>query len=106
MSSARFAVIGQPVAHSLSPQIHTAFARQTGIALSYVAIDAGPGEFEAALERFAAQGGVGANITLPHKERAAAVCIATSERARRAGAVNTLLRTASGWEGDNTDGVG
>ena len=102
----RFAVIGHPVAHSLSPRIHAAFGRQTGIALVYAAIDAGAEDFDAVLAAFAAEGGMGANITLPHKTRAAALCANLTERARRAGAVNTLVRTATGWDGDNTDGVG
>ncbi len=103
---ARFAVFGHPVAHSLSPRIHAAFGRQTGIALDYTAIDATPAEFAAALEAFAADGGRGANVTLPLKEAAFALCHSTSERARRAGAVNTLVRDGDGWRGDNTDGLG
>jgi shikimate dehydrogenase len=106
MSIPRYAVIGHPVAHSLSPSIHAAFSRQTGIPLEYVAIDATPEGFDAALAEFAAHGGAGANITLPHKRRAAAICGNLSERARRAGVVNTLVRTVTGWDGDNTDGVG
>lgn len=102
----RFAVIGHPVAHSLSPRIHAAFGKQTGIALDYTAIDAAPEEFDAALAAFAAAGGVGANITLPHKGRAAQLCSHLTEAARRAGAANTLTRTATGWHGDNTDGIG
>ena len=102
----RFAVIGHPVAHSLSPRIHAAFGKQTGIALEYTTIDAEPQQFDARLAEFAAEGGVGANVTLPHKARAAAICTVLTERARRAGAVNTLIRTGTGWEGDNTDGVG
>ena len=102
----RFAVIGHPVAHSLSPRIHAAFGRQTGIALEYTAMDASPELFDAILAEFAAEGGLGANVTLPHKTRAASACTTLTERARRAGAVNTLIRTATGWEGDNTDGVG
>ena len=101
-----FAVIGHPVAHSLSPRIHAAFGRQTAIAMEYRAIDALPEDFDAALAAFAADGGAGANITLPHKVHAAKICGHLSERARRAGAVNTLVRTASGWDGDNTDGAG
>ncbi|GAB3101912.1 shikimate dehydrogenase [Lysobacter terrae] len=106
MSVQRYAVIGHPVAHSLSPRIHAAFARQTGIALEYTAIDAAPDEFDAALAEFAAEGGVGANITLPHKPRAAQICNYLTDAAKRAGAVNTLIRAATGWHGDNTDGVG
>ena len=102
----RYAVIGHPVAHSLSPRIHAAFGRQAGIALVYAAIDAAAEDFDAVLAAFAAEGGAGANVTLPHKARAAQLCANLSERARRAGAVNTLIRTATGWDGDNTDGVG
>ncbi|MGQ4582292.1 shikimate dehydrogenase [Lysobacter sp. F60174L2] len=106
MSTPRYAVIGHPVAHSLSPFIHAAFSRQTRIPLEYAAIDAAPDDFDSALAGFAAHGGVGANVTLPHKRRAAAICGSLSERARRAGVVNTLVRTETGWDGDNTDGVG
>lgn len=102
----RFAVIGHPVAHSLSPRIHAVFGKQTGIALEYTTIDAEPEQFDVRLAEFAAEGGVGANVTLPHKGRAAAICTSLTERALRAGAVNTLIRTGTGWEGDNTDGVG
>jgi shikimate dehydrogenase len=100
----RYAVFGHPVAHSLSPRIHAAFARQTGIELDYVAIDTE--DFEQALRAFAADGGLGANVTLPFKQRAAELCSALSARAKRAGAVNTLTRANNGWHGDNTDGAG
>ncbi|TCT21651.1 shikimate dehydrogenase [Thermomonas haemolytica] len=99
----RYAVFGSPIAHSLSPFIHAAFARQTGIALEYVAIEAGHGDFA---EKLAASGVDGANVTLPLKEDAFALCRSTSARAQRAGAVNTLLHEGDGWRGDNTDGLG
>ena len=101
-----FAVFGHPVAHSLSPRIHAAFGKQSGIPLDYVAIDAQPADFADALAAFAARGGNGANVTLPLKEAAFALCADTSERARRAGAVNTLVRNGDDWHGDNTDGAG
>lgn len=104
--TSRYAVFGHPVAHSLSPRIQAAFAKQTGIALDYRAIDVAPENFAHALAEFADHGGAGANITLPHKEAAAGECRALSERAERAGAVNTLIRRDGGWEGDNTDGIG
>jgi shikimate dehydrogenase len=104
--SQKFAVFGHPVAHSLSPRIHAAFARQAGISLEYQAIDTAPADFAGALATFAANGGMGANITLPHKEAAFALCHQLSDRARRAGAVNTLTHHADGWDGDNTDGIG
>src|SRR5918993_1083111 len=102
----RFAVFGHPVAHSLSPRIHALFARQSGFALAYEAIDATPAEFADALARFAAGGGHGANVTLPHKQAAMELCEKVSPRAHAAGAVNMLTRTATGWFGDNTDGAG
>lgn len=104
--SRRYAVFGHPVSHSLSPHIHARFGAQTGIALEYQAIDAAPVDFPAALERFAAAGGAGANVTLPLKEAAFALCATVSELARRAGAVNTLIRNDGQWRGDNTDGTG
>ena len=63
--SKHYAVFGHPIVHSLSPQIHVAFGRQTGIAIDYRALDAAPAEFADALSDFAAHGGAGANITLP-----------------------------------------
>ena len=79
--TARYAVFGHPVVHSLSPRIHAAFGTQLGIAMQYAAIDAAPADFEAALAAFAESGGLGANITLPHKERALALCTSGSARA-------------------------
>ena len=96
-----YALIGHPVSHSLSPRIHQAFGRQAGVALAYVAIDSE--DFDATLQDF---DGSGANITLPYKQRALAACSTLSSRARRAGAVNTLVREDGGWHGDNTDGAG
>lgn len=101
-----FAVFGYPIAHSLSPRIHAAFAKQQGISLDYTAIEATPENFSDALKKFHAIGARGANITLPHKQTAFALCEKTSERAQQAAAVNTLIRTDTGWDGDNTDGAG
>jgi len=102
----RYAVFGHPVAHSKSPQIHAAFGRQEGISLDYRSIDLAPDAFLAGLEAFAAEGGVGANVTSPHKEAAFSVCTTLTARARRAGSVNTLLRKGDRWHGDTTDGIG
>ena len=102
----RYAVFGTPIAHSKSPAIHAAFARQTGIALEYVAIEAAHDSFAKSLADFAAAGGQGANVTLPLKEDAFALCRTRSARAERAGAVNTLVRDGDDWHGDNTDGIG
>jgi shikimate dehydrogenase len=104
--SGRYALVGQPVAHSLSPRIHAAFGAQCGIALEYGLIDVAPEDFDAAVAAFARSGGAGLNVTLPHKEAAGALCATLSERARRCGAVNTLIRGSNGWHGDNTDGAG
>lgn len=102
----RYAVFGHPVAHSLSPRIHAAFAKATGVSLEYTAIDAAPETFEQDLARFVAEGGRGANVTVPHKEQALALCATLTPRAQRAGAVNTLVWEGSDWLGDNTDGAG
>ncbi|HSN00362.1 MAG TPA: shikimate dehydrogenase [Rudaea sp.] len=107
MSDQKFAVFGHPVSHSLSPRIHTAFARQLGIALDYVAIDAPPDTFAEQLDAFGKAGGSGANVTLPHKQTVLPLCAEVSDCARRVGAVNTLTRRLDNhWRGDNTDGAG
>ncbi len=104
--SKHYAVFGHPVAHSLSPRIHAAFGKQAGVAVDYRAIDATPEYFADALADFARHGGAGANVTLPLKQAAFALCDDVTERARRAGAVNTLVRNGDTWHGDNTDGAG
>ena len=102
----RYAVFGQPIAHSLSPRIHAAFGEQCGIAIDYRAIESGLEGFAAALECFSREDGAGANVTLPLKQAAFSLCVETSERARACGSVNTLVRAGSAWRGDSTDGVG
>ena len=103
----RYAVIGHPVAHSKSPWIHAEFARQTRQNLEYARIEAPLEGFERAVDEFRAAGGRGANVTLPFKDRAFLYCRNdVSERARVAGAVNTLVFSQGGVRGDNTDGVG
>lgn len=102
----RYAVIGNPVAHSKSPEIHTQFAIQTGQDLQYERLLAPLGGFVATVRNFVAQGGRGANVTVPFKLEAHALATVLTERARAAGAVNTLKFTSGMIEGDNTDGVG
>lgn len=102
----RYAVFGQPIAHSLSPRIHQMFAAQLGITLDYRVIEASLDEFASKLETFAAAGGAGANVTLPLKREAARLCTQVTDRARRADSVNTLIRDGVGWRGDSTDGIG
>ena len=104
--SQQFAVFGTPISHSLSPQIHAAFAGQAGIDLHYVAIEAGPADFAATLQAFADAGGVGANVTLPLKQLAAELASSLDDRAKCMGVANTLVRKAGGWHADNTDGIG
>lgn len=100
----RYALIGNPVAHSKSPLIHAAFARATSQDLEYGLIEAPLDGFATTLERFRAGGGRGLNVTLPFKQEAFTLCSRVSERARVAQAVNTLV-LETGF-GDNTDGVG
>jgi shikimate dehydrogenase len=99
-------VVGHPVAHSQSPFIHAAFARQTGEAVDYGRIDCGPDGFFAAVRAFAAQGAGGCNITVPFKFSAAELATVVTERARLAQAANILAFRSDGWLADNTDGVG
>jgi shikimate dehydrogenase len=103
----RYAVFGHPVAHSLSPTIHQAFARQFDLALEYRAIDVAPDAFAGVVRQFFADGAHGANITLPHKATAFALADETSEAASRAGCANVLTRLANGrLAAHNTDGSG
>jgi shikimate dehydrogenase len=103
----RYAVIGHPVGHSLSPALHMAFARQLGKDIEYSRLDAAPGEFAATLRVFLDSGGRGLSVTLPFKEEAFAFCHVLAPRAKKARAVNTLTLQADGTlAGDNTDGDG
>lgn len=105
--SDRYAVFGNPIAHSRSPAIHAAFAAQSGEDLVYTAILAPLDGFAAALRDFVAAGGRGANVTVPFKEDAYRLADQLSARAELAGAVNTLSLADSGQiVGDNTDGAG
>lgn len=101
-----YAVFGNPIAHSKSPQIHAVFADQCVQAMRYMAILAPIDGFAAAIAKFIAAGGRGANVTLPFKEEAYRLATRLSERARIAGAVNTLTFNAGDIVGDNTDGEG
>jgi shikimate dehydrogenase len=102
----RYAVIGNPVAHSKSPLIHAAFARETDQHLTYGRLLAPLDGFADEVARFAATGGRGLNVTVPFKLEAFALAHECTERARRAGAVNTLKRVDDRWYADNTDGAG
>lgn len=107
MSAGQFAVFGHPISHSLSPQIHQAFARQFGLELEYRTIDAAPEAFEAAVRQFFADGGRGANVTLPHKAAAFAMADERSQATNRAGSANVLTALPNGrLAAHNTDGDG
>ena len=102
----RYVVIGNPVAHSLSPEIHARFAAATGESIEYGRLLVPRGQFARDVGAFFASGGKGANVTLPFKEEALAFAKSASERARLAGAANVLVRRGDGVEADNTDGAG
>jgi len=102
----RYAVVGNPVAHSRSPSIHAQFAQQTGQDISYERLLAPLDGFVAAVEAFRAAGGRGLNVTLPFKLQAFEFAHQRSPRAQAAGAVNTLRFGGEAVFGDNTDGVG
>ncbi|WP_194720721.1 shikimate dehydrogenase [Noviherbaspirillum malthae] len=107
MSAAdRYGVIGNPVAHSKSPDIHAAFAKQTAQALSYERLLAPLDGFASTVRNLVEQGFKGANVTVPFKLEAFALADVLSERAEAAGAVNTLKFEGGGIAADNTDGVG
>jgi shikimate dehydrogenase len=103
----RYAVIGHPIAHSRSPLIHRLFAQQCQQYMTYTAIDVTAEQLVPWVSQFFAADGRGLNVTVPHKQSLLNVPSRLSERARIAGALNTLLRDSNGHLlGDNTDGVG
>jgi len=103
----RYAVIGNPIAHSKSPLIHAEFARQTRQAITYGRILGDPDDFPGEVRRFFAKGGRGMNVTLPFKTQAWEMVDQLSPAAECGRAVNTLIRFPDGGlGGDNTDGVG
>lgn len=102
----RYVVIGNPIAHSKSPDIHSSFARQTGQSLVYERLLAPLDSFAQTVHEFMEQGGKGANVTVPFKLEAHALATSLTERAKAAGAVNTLKFERGTIHGDNTDGVG
>ncbi|MEH6570235.1 MAG: shikimate dehydrogenase [Halioglobus sp.] len=103
----KYAVFGNPVKHSKSPLIHSAFAEQCGHLMKYRAVRVDLDGFADAASGFFANGGAGLNVTVPFKRQAFDFADVKSERAKRAGAVNTLIRRPDGVIcGDNTDGIG
>lgn len=102
----RCAVIGNPISHSRSPEIHQAFAKQYQLKLSYERMLADNNDFVNHVQGFFAQGGKGLNITVPFKEKAFALATKLSPSAKLAGAVNTLWMEKGELHGCNTDGTG
>ncbi|MDW6002292.1 shikimate dehydrogenase [Vibrio mangrovi] len=103
----RYAVFGNPISHSKSPFIQTLFARQTNQEMTYTAELAPVNGFKSTVDAFFSQGGKGCNVTVPFKEEAYAFADQLTERAKIAGAVNTLKKLDDGGIlGDNTDGAG
>ncbi len=102
-----YAVMGNPITHSRSPDIHAAFAKQTNQRIEYTAIQVDLGGFEQAVGNFFANGGKGLNVTVPFKQEAWQLADELGEEAKQAGAVNTLLMNTEGQLlGRNTDGIG
>lgn len=104
--SKKFAVIGNPIEHSRSPELHHAFAQRLGIQLDYQKKRAELDAFQVCVDDFFAQQGTGLNITVPFKEQAFNMCKVLTERAKIAKAVNTLWMENNQLHGDNTDGQG
>ncbi|RJX33743.1 MAG: shikimate dehydrogenase [Oxalobacter sp.] len=102
----RYAVIGNPITHSKSPEIHARFAAQTGQNLTYERLLSPLDGFTNTVKTFIAQGGKGANVTVPFKLEAFEMATTLTDRARIAGAVNTLRFDGNTILGDNTDGLG
>lgn len=100
------AVLGDPVAHSLSPVLHTAALQERGLPLRYRAVHVTAGALAEALEAAARGGMRGCNLTVPHKETAIALCDHVSDEVREIGATNTLVRRDGAWHGHNTDARG
>jgi shikimate dehydrogenase len=102
----RYAVLGNPVAHSQSPFIHAEFARQTGQNLEYTRVLCAMDGFVEAVRAFADSGARGCNVTVPFKFQSGALARVVTPRATLAQAANVLRFDAQGWLADNTDGIG
>lgn len=102
----RYAVIGNPVAHSQSPFIHAEFARQLGHDIRYERVLSPLDDFEATLHAWAQSGAQGCNVTVPFKFEVPRLVAGCSPRAQLAQAANTVRFDPQGWQADNTDGAG
>ena len=106
-STANYAVFGNPVKHSKSPQIHRLFAKQAEISLEYNAIEVPVDKLTSYIKSFFSQGGRGLNITVPFKEDVCSLCTTLTQRAEASGSVNTILfNNETDIHGDTTDGQG
>jgi len=104
--SIRFGIVGHPVEHSLSPVMHNAALRESGIKMNYVAFKVQSAELEEAINLFRANGFLGFNVTLPHKVAAAEFMDELDADARQIGAINTVTVRNQKTLGSNTDGIG
>ena len=106
-SIANYAVYGNPIEQSKSPQIHKLFAKQTGVSLEYRAIKVPTDKLMSYIELFSLEGGRGLNITVPFKENVCSLCTTLTQRAEISGSVNTILfDDKMNIQGDTTDGQG
>ena len=103
---AKLAVIGDPVKHSMSPEMHQASLDAQGFDIRYIRVHVEPGSVKPALKKMEALGFIGVNVTVPHKFEVMEACDTLTEAARQIGAVNTVHFTKDGWLGHNTDGPG
>lgn len=99
-------VIGDPIAHSLSPVMHNAALAELGVDAVYVAFPVAAEGLEAAIAGFAATGVRGLSVTIPHKQAIVPLLTELTPEAQAVGAVNTVWRTERGWAGTNTDVAG
>ena len=107
MSELNYAVIGNPIKHSKSPIIHSAFAKQEGVKLNYTRILAEPSHFLTSVQQFIDSSGIGLNVTVPFKLDAYQACTNVNDYAQAAKAVNTISFSDDQiWNGYNTDGIG
>ena len=106
-STPNYAVFGNPIEHSKSPQIHKLFAKQTGVSLEYHAIKVPIDKLTSYIELFCSEGGRGLNITVPFKENVCSLCTTLTQRAKISGSVNTIqFNEKMNIHGDTTDGQG
>lgn len=101
-----FAVIGNPIHHSISPKMHEIWLRNAAIYASYIPILVEQGKLKDAVESLRLLGCSGFNVTVPYKEQILPYLDALDSSATLAGAVNTVVRSGEEWIGYNTDGLG